>query len=188
MQIILGSQSRDRKKILKQIGYKFLVMDPNIDEKSIRHKTPKKLVLDLAYAKASALLPKIKKPATLITADEIVVCNNKILEKPKDKNEAKKFLRMYSKFSAKTITAVVVTNTANKKQKVGVDIAQVWFAPIPKNIITKIVTKERVLHWAGGFSIDAPLLKKYVLKIKGDRDSIKGLPTKLTKKLIAEIQ
>jgi len=187
MKIILGSKSPDRKKILTKMGYKFSVMNPNIDEKSIRHKNPKKLALNLAFAKAASLLPKIKTPAILITSDEIVVCNNKILEKPKDKNEAQKFLKLYAKFPAKTITAVVATNTTNKKQRSGLDIASVWFAPIPKDTIKKIAAKESTLRWAGGFSIDTPLLKKYVLKIKGTKESIAGLPIKLTKKLIEKV-
>ena len=62
MKLILGSKSPGRKKILTKIGYKFSVMDPDIDEKSIRDKNPKKLVTKLARAKATALLPKIKKP------------------------------------------------------------------------------------------------------------------------------
>lgn len=184
MKIILGSKSVWRKEILTQMGYKFTIMDPDIDEKSIRYKDPKKLVLSLAYAKASALLPRIKNSAILITSDQVVLCNNKILEKPRDKNEAKKFLRLYAKYPAKTVTAVVTTNTDTKKQYAGVDLATVWFSPIPEDIIKKIVTKETTLTCAGGFSIDSPLLKNYVLKIKGTKDSISGLPIKLTERLI----
>jgi len=57
MKIILGSKSKGRKQILQNLGYDFVVMDPNIDEKSIRDSDPKKLVTLLAKAKAAALLP-----------------------------------------------------------------------------------------------------------------------------------
>lgn len=185
--IILGSKSPGRKKILTKMGFSFTVMDPNIDEKAIRNKDPKKLVLDLAYAKAAALLPKITKPTILITADQVVRCNNKILEKPQDKKEAEKFLRIYTKHPAETITAVVVTNTGNKKQMADIDIATIWFTKISENIIKKLAQQKYVLTCAGGFSIDDAILKQYIAKIVGTKDSITGLPQKLTKKLIKEV-
>jgi len=169
------------------MGYNFSIMDPDIDEKSIRDQDPKKLVVAIAQAKASALLTKIKDPSILITADIVVLCNDKILEKPKDRDEAKKFLRLYAKYPAKTIAAVTVTNTENRKQHSGVEIATIWFRPIPENIIEEIIEKEAVLKCAGGFYIDGPILKKYVVKIEGTIDSIIGLPKDLTEKLITEL-
>ncbi len=169
------------------MGYKFTIMDPNIDEKAIRHENPKKLVTTLARAKAAALLSKIKKKSLLITADQVVLCNKKILEKPRNKTEAKTFLRYYARHPAKTITAVTITNTINKKQKTGVSTATIWFSPIPEKVIKEIIQKEYTLSCAGGFTIEKPLLKQYILKIRGTPDSITGLPIELTKKLIATV-
>ena len=169
------------------MGYKFTTMDPDIDEKSIRNKDPKKLVLDLAYAKASALLPKIKKPAILITADQVVYCNDIIIEKPKDKKEAEKFLHLYAKYPAKTISAIVTTNTSTKKQAHGINTATIWFRPIPKDVIKQLINQEYVLTCAGGFTLDSPIFQKYVLKIKGTEESITGLPVELTERLIGKV-
>jgi septum formation protein len=167
------------------MGYEFTVIDPNIDEKAIRNDDPVKLVVALAIAKAQAILSKINEAAILITADQVVRCNNKILEKPENKNEAREFLRMHSQYPVETITAIVVTNnTLNKKQLSGVDIAKIWFYPIPENIIEQVANQEYVLNCAGGFSIDDPLLKEYIKKIEGTSESITGLPVELTKKLI----
>ncbi len=187
MRIILGSKSPGRKRLLTKMGYKFSVMDPNIDEKSLRHKDPKKLVLALARAKAAALLPKIKKSAILITADQVVLCNKKILEKPKTKTEARRFLKMYAKYPAKTITAIAVTNTASEKQKVGVSTASIWFHPLPKTVISKLLKQEVTLSCAGGFTIEGPILRRYIAKIRGTEDSITGLSIKLTEKLLAKV-
>jgi len=41
-QIILGSQSKYRRKILENMGYDFKIMPANIDEKAIRFDDPKK--------------------------------------------------------------------------------------------------------------------------------------------------
>lgn len=52
MKIILGSQSRSRRKVLEKLGYEFEVMPADIDEKAIRFDDPTKLTLVLARAKA----------------------------------------------------------------------------------------------------------------------------------------
>jgi septum formation protein len=93
----------------------------------------------------------------------VVLCNKKILEKPRNKKEAEEFLKLYAKYPDKTVTAISVTNTVTHKQKTGVSISTIWFPPIPSEIVKKLLQKEYTLACAGGFSIEKPLLKKYIL-------------------------
>jgi septum formation protein len=58
-QIVLGSSSKWRKEVLQKLGYDFICMSPDIDEKAIRHPDPKEMTLMIAKAKAQALLPKV---------------------------------------------------------------------------------------------------------------------------------
>uniref|UniRef100_A0A2P2KVP8 Maf-like protein DDB_G0281937 n=1 Tax=Rhizophora mucronata TaxID=61149 RepID=A0A2P2KVP8_RHIMU len=51
MQLILGSSSKARQKILAEMGYEFTVMTADIDEKCIRKEKPEELVMALAEAK-----------------------------------------------------------------------------------------------------------------------------------------
>jgi len=184
MKIILGSKSLYRSIILKQMGYEFTIMDPNIDEKAIRCENPKQLVTALAYAKAEALLPQINAEALLITSDQVVYCNNQIIEKPESIEEAKYFLDLFAKYPAQTFTAILVTNTASGQQACGVDIAEIKIAPIPQDVIDMIVQQDYILHFAGGFSIDDPLFIPYIEQIIGDPDSIRGLPKLLVNELL----
>ncbi|NQS90060.1 Maf family protein, partial [Patescibacteria group bacterium] len=89
MKIILGSQSKGRKKMLEEMGVEFEIMPADIDEKAIRLKDPKELVLVIARAKADALKPRISEPAILITSDQVVVWQGKIREKPENGKEAR---------------------------------------------------------------------------------------------------
>lgn len=187
MKLILGSKSASRRLILKSLGYQFEVMDPNIDEKAIRDPDPSKLTLTLANAKADALLPLINDPAILITSDQIVLCDNKIYEKPRDVDEARHFLQSYLEHPAETITAVVLTNTLSKERRYGIDLAKIWFKPIPKDIIEKLIIEDDIYSRAGGFSIEHPLLNDYIATISGTPDSIMGLPITLTIQLINQI-
>lgn len=64
MRLILGSASRTRQAILKEMGYRFEVQTADIDEKAIRKSDAQELVMALAHAKASprtALLKKISR-------------------------------------------------------------------------------------------------------------------------------
>ncbi|KKS38785.1 MAG: septum formation protein Maf [Candidatus Sungbacteria bacterium RIFCSPLOWO2_12_FULL_41_11] len=186
MKIILGSQSKGRKKILEEMGYDFEVIPPNIDEKSIRMDDPVKLTLALAHAKADAVIPKIAEDAILITSDQVVVWRGKIREKPENEKEAREFLTSYTRYPAETVTAVVVINTSNGKRVEGVDIARVWFKPIPEELVQKYLATGDVFHQAGGFSTIHPLLENYVERIEGAPDSVIGLPKELTRRLIKE--
>lgn len=188
MKIILGSQSKGRRGVLERMGYKFEIMSSDIDEKSIRHDNPKQLTISLANAKADALIPKITEPAILITFDQVVMWNDEIREKPEDEEEAREFLRGYSSHQAKTVTAVVVTNTATGERREGVDVAKIFFSGIPESIIDKLIDGGDIFSCAGGFSIENPILKNYIEKIEGSTDSVIGLPKELTERLIKEVR
>ena len=187
MKIILGSQSKHRKKIMEDNGFEFEVMDPSIDEKAIRFEDPQKLTIALANAKADALLSRISEPVILITSDQVISWNGKILEKPENNEEARKFLRGYSPSqSPKTVTAVVVVNTETGKRYEAVDIAEVVFNKIPEEVINEVVENGDMLSRAGGFAIQNTKLQKYIKKINGTWDSITGLPIEVTKALMKQ--
>lgn len=166
------------------MGHEFTVMNPNIDEKAIRCENPEQLVTALAYAKAEALLPQVNEEALLITSDQVVYCNNQIIEKPENIEEARYFLDLFAKFKTQTFTAMLVTNTVTKQQFGGVDIAEIKIVAIPQDITEMLVQQEYTLNYAGGFSIDDPLFMPYIKQIDGDPDSIRGLPKFLLKELL----
>ena len=187
VKLILGSASKGRKKILESMGYDFEIMPADIDEKAIRSDDPEKLTLMLARAKADALLPKIKEPALLITLDQVGVCNGQIIGKPENEAQAREYLENYAHYPAKTITAVAITNTKTGKRVEGVDMAEVLFYPIPEEAIRQSVKKGDIFNQSGAFSIDDEILGRYVKEIKGEPESVIGLPKKLTRKLLNEM-
>lgn len=186
MKIILGSQSKGRKKMLEEMGVDFTVMSADIDERVIRFADPKVLVLAIANAKAEALKPKIFEPAILITADQVIFCNGQILEKPLDEKEARQFLQTYNSFSPETVAGIVVTNLATGKKAEAVDIAQVNFKNFSESDIEYLIANGDIYNIAGGVDIEG-VWANYVDSIVGTRDSVIGLPKELTKKLIDEV-
>jgi septum formation protein len=170
------------------LGYKFKVIAPKINEKDIRDSDPQKLVLKLAYAKANAIASKIKKPAIIITADQVISFENEIREKPSTRLEAYEYLSSYGSKQIETINGIVATNTKNQKQAWGIDIVKVYLNPIPENVINKLINEGIIFHCAGALRLEDPLMKPYIKKIEGTEDSLMGLPKTLTKKLINDVR
>ena len=188
MNIILGSASKQRKMVLERWGYPFEVMTSDIDEKAIRDDDPKKLTMALAKAKAEALLPKIKEPALLITADQVIVWNGEILEKPENPEQARQFLKGYSQYPAQPVNAVVVTNTQTGAQRGENDENKVHFRGFPDDVIEQLIAEGNIFSQAGAFSLEDPLVAPYVQHIEGTLDSIEGLSKEITERLMKEVQ
>ena len=174
--------------MLREMGYEFEVMPADIDEKAIRRENPEELVLALANAKADALLPKIKRPAILITADQVVAWNGEIREKPESEEEAKEFLRTYYQAPAEVINGIVVMNTETGKRVSAVDSSRVYFKEIPEAALKQFAKLEHIYRRAGGFAIRDPLIQPYIEKVEGTDDSATGLPKELTERLIREVK
>jgi len=187
MKIILGSSSPWRKNILTEMGYEFGTMSPDIDEKAVRRDDPSELTLALAEAKSLALRPRLQEPCVLITSDQVVVSGGRILEKPSDEAEARAHIRRSGESPTSTVTAVHVINTADGRQASGVDIVEIDIAPIPDDVARAVIAKGEVYGCAGGLNISEPLIQPYLRAMRGDLDSVIGLPKKLTQKLIDEV-
>ncbi len=187
MKLILGSQSESRRLALSQAGYEFTIMPADIDEKAIRDTDYERLPLLIARAKAIALLPRILEDVILITADQVVVCNGELREKPESVQQAREYLESYAQYPAQTNSAVVVTNTKSGEQAEGVDIATVRFKPIPPDFIDRLIRDESILNSAGAFVIEHPILSQYIHYIDGTFDSVMGLPIEFTESLIGRV-
>jgi len=186
--IILGSGSKWRQAMLEKMGHDFKVITADIDEKAIRSDDYYALPIKLACAKAEAIKQKIKEPVLLITADQVVLCNGELREKPEDEHQAREFLRSYKEYPAEIINAVVVTDTGSGKRAQGIDIAKAYFKEIPEEIINKLVKMEDILNSAGGFLAEHELLRPYLKKYEGKEGNSLGLPRELTERLILEVQ
>ncbi|KAJ3000474.1 hypothetical protein HDV02_005339 [Globomyces sp. JEL0801] len=161
--IVLGSSSKFRSAVLRDAGYEFTNLSPDVDEKNIGLESrniqdAKNLTLIIAKAKSKALLESklIIVDSILITADQVVVYNGKVREKPVDKD--------------------------------GVDIAKQFFHEIPNDIIDALIAKGDVMHSCGGFVVEDELLIPYLGQREGDEDSIRGMPLKLLSNLIEQVQ
>merc|ERR1712137_118691 len=105
--VMLGSSSKWRAALIKDVlaeGFQLFSerLSPDIDEKAIRRKDPKEMVLAIANAKADALVKVLQgrssnddKPDLLLCADQVIVFDGVAREKPVSKAQCKEHLQSY---------------------------------------------------------------------------------------------
>ncbi|XP_010552471.1 PREDICTED: maf-like protein DDB_G0281937 isoform X3 [Tarenaya hassleriana] len=122
----------------------------------------------------------------LITCDQVVVYEDAVREKPSHVEEAREYIRGYSKGHAATVSSVLVTNLKTGFRKGDVDRVEIYFHEIPEEVIEKLIEEGMVLKVAGALIIEHPLVLPYVKEVVGTTDSVMGLPKTLTEKLLKE--
>ena len=106
--MILASNSKRRQEILRDMGFNFKVLTADIEEISDK-KEISEMILDIAEKK----LDKIAKENVndfVLAADTVVELDKNIFGKPKDREEAFKFLKLLSGKIHRVITAYVFKN------------------------------------------------------------------------------
>eukprot|EP00603_Paraphysomonas_imperforata_P005244 CAMPEP_0114431718 /NCGR_PEP_ID=MMETSP0103-20121206/10759_1 /TAXON_ID=37642 ORGANISM="Paraphysomonas imperforata, Strain PA2" /NCGR_SAMPLE_ID=MMETSP0103 /ASSEMBLY_ACC=CAM_ASM_000201 /LENGTH=212 /DNA_ID=CAMNT_0001601321 /DNA_START=20 /DNA_END=658 /DNA_ORIENTATION=- len=203
LEVILGTSSFIRKKILTEMGFKFTVMTADLDEKSFGTRSSAAdataLVALLARAKADAITQKIQSlcrndvegraqlPSLLLTADSVATFEGEILEKPVSLEQAAGFLRRYGCGNPVSIVSgICVTNLLTGAQHQLVDTSSAIFTPFSQEAIDSLLSEGTVLKCAGGIIIEHPLVRPFIREIQGSEDGIQGLPKHVVLQLIKE--
>ena len=114
-EIYLASNSKARKKILKDFGLKFKVLPSRVKETSSKGKLSYiGLVKKNALEKAQSVARRIKH-GLVIAADTIVVQDKKIFGKPKNMRDARSMLKKLSRGPQWLYTGVVVIDKDKNK-------------------------------------------------------------------------
>lgn len=191
--LILGSKSWSRRTLLSELGVPaFEIVVPDIDEESIRGASPSELVLAIGNAKARALLdrsevslaPVQAGKTLLVCGDSVVKHKDKILEKPRDEDEARSFLRSYATAPATTVSSIVVIDVSAKRKWEGVDEAEVYFREMPEDVIEELIRTGGSMESAGGLRIEHPKVGQYTDCIIGHRSAVMGFSQPLVTQLL----
>lgn len=217
--IILGSASFTRKLILKEMNIPYHIVVRPIDEKNLGNRSndkPSDLVMLLGQAKANHLVqeirigncnqdlpPEFQIPTSsnsnsiipsmiVLTGDQVVTCNNQILEKPESIEEAKQFVSLYPKYPPSTVGSCILTHIPSGIQVSGVETATVYFKNSTQwnanDLVDQLLTqKEPILSCAGGLMVEHPFVKQCIDYIDGSEQSVMGLSPELVLKLLHEM-
>ena len=184
--IILASASPRRKELLEKIGLKFEIIPSNYDEKLTDDSFTYEKIETLALNKGLDIVKDIKDNAIIISADTVVVLDNKILGKPHTKEEA---FAMISALSGKThevITAIAMLDTENNKQLIHSVTTKVTFRKISKDEIERYVSTKEPYDKAGAYAAQG-IAAIFVEKIEGCFNNVVGISSFEVNKMLNEL-
>ena len=171
--MILASNSQRRQEILKDAGFNFKVMTSNIEEISDKENISER-ILDIAERKLEQIA-KDNANEFILAADTVVELDKNIFGKPKDREEAFKFLKILSGRVHKVITAYVFKNISKNILIKEVVISEVKFFDLDDETINWYLDTGEPFDKAGAYGIQG-YGRVLVERINGDYYSIMGFP------------
>ena len=181
VKLVLASRSPWRKQILRDHGLKFKVIPSNIDEENYEDLNPVGMVEILSKLKAKKIA-KTNPDSVILAADTTVVLVNKILSKPKSKDDARKMLGKLSGNTHKVVTGFTIIDTKSKKIITSYEITKVTFREISLDEIDYYVEHGDVMDKAGSYAIQEGA-GSFVNNVEGDYLNVVGLPSSVFKHL-----
>ena len=171
--MILASNSQRRQEILKDAGFNFKVITSNIEETSDK-KIITERILDIAEKKLEQIA-KNNVNKFILAADTVVELNGKVFGKPKNREEAFKFLKTLSGKVHRVITAYVFKNISKNILIKEVVVSEVKFFDLDNDTINWYLDTGEPFDKAGAYGIQG-YGRILVEKINGDFYSIMGFP------------
>lgn len=175
MRLILSSNSPRRRQLLAGLGLPFEVrVLPDIDESYPDDLAVDDIPVFIAREKAQAYLPLIQPDELVITADTVVVLDNRILGKPADAQEAAEMLRDLSGRTHRVITGVCITG--KNVQRAFAVVSNVTFKQLEEKEITYYVEHYKPFDKAGAYGIQEWIGYIGVTGLEGSYFNVMGLP------------
>lgn len=171
MRLILASQSPRRRALMEVFSYPFTVETANIDETMDKAASPEREAARVSLQKALAVCRGADD--VVVAADTIVVCDGKILGKPKSEREAAEMLAMLSGRAHEVMTGLTVLR--GERQETCTEITRVFFRPLSQNEIQRYVRTKEPMDKAGAYAVQGGA-GLFVERIEGDYYNVVGLP------------
>ena len=181
MRIILASKSGVRKKILDKYGFQTIVSPSNVDEDQVKEALleqgadPEIISKNLAELKSVKV--GVKHPEELVLgADSVISLNSKLINKPTSREEALNILKLLNGKKHYLISSVCISKNSsmiwNHTDRSELKMKNLTEKDL-KTYLSEIKTETLLAY--GVYQIEAGGLNLFEY-IKGDRDSIMGLP------------
>ena len=185
-ELLLASGSPRRAEILRAVGWPFRALATDIDETLAEGERAVAAVERLALEKAQAAAPE-QAGALGLGADTAVVVDELILGKPRDKEDARRMLRLLSGRWHDVLTGVALVRTGEDARTiVAHENTRVRFAPLSDEEINWYVQSNEPMDKAGAYAVQNRAAL-FIEEIQGDYWNVVGLPIHLVYKLMSQI-
>lgn len=183
--IVLASKSPRRQELLKGIGVDFSVLTKEVDE-SFPSKLPLIDVAPFLSLKKAKAFDDAELPDNymVITADTVVIVENEILGKPKDRADAERMINLLSGKVHKVVTGVTV-HTKDKTKTFSVT-SKVTFESLDIQEVNYYIDNYKPYDKAGAYGVQEWIGFIGVSNVEGSYYNVMGLPTQRLYKVLKE--
>ena len=171
MNLILASQSPRRKELMGLFHIPFTVRAADIDETMDSGRSPYDEVARVSRLKAEAT-PR-EPDDVVIAADTIVVCDGKVLGKPKDEADAVAMLRLLSGRDHQVMTGMMVLR--GNDAVTHTEVTDIHFRQLTEKEIKDYVRTGEPMDKAGSYAIQGGAAL-FCERMDGDYYNVVGLP------------
>ena len=182
MQLILASASPRRKELLGLFKIPFTIRVADIDETMDNTKSPFDEVARVSRLKALAVERQEKD--IVIAADTIVVCEDRVLGKPKDAAEAVEMLSALSGRDHQVMTGCTVLR--GETLKTFTEVTDLHFRELSRKEIENYVASGEPMDKAGAYGIQGGAAL-FCERMVGDYYNVMGLPVCRLGQVLKEI-
>ena len=181
---VLGSGSKRRLELLKQIGVKpDLVLSPNINEKILSKELPRKYVERMSVEKNKVFHQEYSQ-SIVLTADTVVCVGRRILPKTMDIKTAEDCLKLISGRRHKVFTSFTLYSP-NNSLKIKIIQSIIKFKRLHPDEVSYYLASKEWKGKAGGYAIQG-IAASFINFISGSYSNVVGLPlAELYKALIS---
>ncbi len=195
--LILASKSPRRAQLLKDAGYTFTQIESPFsdplqpDAAATGLDGARQLALTLAHKKALALaasstLSHIPNP-TILAADTICVDEHgKLIGTPDTASRARHMLESFENKTHHVVTACSVLTPHSNLESTLVDVASVHVGHVGRAHIDTYLATNKWQGKAGGYNLSERVMAGWPITVKGDHDTVTGLPVSKLKSLLAQ--
>lgn len=171
--IILASGSPRRQFLMREAGFDFTIDTPNVDE-SFPDSLPSDQVARYLAAKKAEQYRLSITDQIIVTADTVVILDNKILNKPNDAIEAE---AMLSELSGKThLVMTGVCILSKEKEETFDDTTEVTFKNLSDQEINYYVKNYKPFDKAGAYGAQDWIGMVAIEKLSGSYFNVMGFP------------
>ena len=178
MKLILASSSPRRAEVMRNAGFVFEVRPADVDETRQAHEAAEAYVSRIAKAKAETVAQRVRaagERAIVIAADTTVVAEGQILGKPRDADDARRMLRLFSGKTHEVLTALCVINIPTGKEALHVERTRVDFLKMSEEEIESYIQIGEPFDKAGAYGIQG-IAGRFATSIEGCYFNVLGLP------------
>ncbi|CBE68143.1 MAG: septum formation protein Maf [Candidatus Methylomirabilis oxygeniifera] len=173
--IILASASPRREALLQALWVEHRIIPSLIDEAGPLPGTTTACHAEaLALRKAAEVAARVGE-GLVLGADTIVECDGRPLGKPKDRDEAREFLRLLSGRSHLVVTGLALVQISDGRTEIGHEVTEVRMRALSDEEIDAYVRTDEPFDKAGGYAIQGTA-EDFIEGIKGSFTNVVGLP------------